>query len=373
MIFEVNASALKDAVNTGIINANISKYYKKSSITQIKAYGDHIELIVNYDHVITQLNIPGEGDFDSTSPYFVDSATFKQLINTIDCDIVFLDFIDGGIIISTTSSKFTVSNIVNTEDFELSAPSVDVPKLSKIPFDSEDWKFIKTNQLYALANNFLNPIYTMVYVGNDSDVIVGDYDHGIFTHSKKTSMQGPCLFKSDIINLFTSLDGDPSVYINTITDPKHASYILTNTFDTYSYISEIFPIYEGSDYGEYHADLILNTFEETQYACNADANAVYKFLTQVGVLSNSNDSVIQWKYQDSTLTLSNKVCKCELPTDGECCDYTIKLPLDLLQSIFSKYIKYSEPVNISPRIVDGDFVGILITNSDVETVLAAVE
>lgn len=367
MKFIVNTKPLSDALNLGVINANVSKFYSKSCLAQVTADKHMLKINLEAAFILSEIKLKGAGDSDSTTTIFVDSLLLKQLVSTFESSTVTLEFTDGGLILHSGKSRFTLPKLMDEVDLELAAPELPDHSSEPIAINKDDWKFIKENQMYAIAMSFIHPVYTKVWVGNDGDVLVGDFDNSLFTHSKKSKLDTTCLLSDTIINLFNSLPEGA----NLIKSDK--SYLINVVTDGFEYISQFTPQYESDeDVGSYNADIILGMMNPSkEFSVVFSAPAVNKFLSQAALISSSSDDVIKLSIADGQLLLEDKNVQCKVAVTGDVVEpYSVEFKTVLLKSVISNY---SEDVNISPMMQEDSVVGITVWNKDLTTIIAGVD
>ena len=208
MKFITNTKPLTDVLSLMIIKANVNKYDSKSCLLQLKANKHNLILNVEYDRIITEVILHGSGDSDTSLVATVDSMLFKKLIGTITSTTVTLEFVEGGLVIYSGASKFTVPNKADVDNLELAHPVM--PTQDSEAYDTydicpDDWGYVMDHQLYAIAASFVSPIYTLVWVSNSSGVLVGDDAKGIFIKSSKVSLPKTCLLRDSVVRLFANL------------------------------------------------------------------------------------------------------------------------------------------------------------------------
>lgn len=370
MRFITNTQPLCDALNLGVINSNVSKFYKKSCVVQLKA--TDTELIINTEanQIVTEIRVKGSGDSNLSDAVFVDSLLFKQLVSTFDCNTTIIEFLDSGIVVHAgNNSSFTLPKVVDESDFELARP-IDITselKAKSSMLNKDNWKFVKDNQMYAIGMGFIHPVYTLVWAGSSGDVIVGDFDNSIFTKSKSSTLQNTCLLTDTIINLFTSLPDNCKV-VNV-----GRSYGLFFDTEGYTYCSEIKPRYEDEGIGSYNADIILDTFSHEEDISVGPAS-VNKLLSQAELLSNSLEDSIKFSIHNNILYLQDNNVNGSIPVVNDVSGVDIsdiEFKLKLLRSVFAKYT--GDVVHISPRWMDDKVVGIVVWDDQLASLIACLE
>lgn len=366
MKFTVSTKPLSNALDLGIVNQNVSKFYQKSCLAQLTAADK--DLIINLEaaNVLSELRLKGSGDSTEKVTIFVDCLLLKQLVATFDAPVTTLEFTDSGLVLHSGKSKFVLPKMIDGTELQLRSPSNETPE-SIIDIDKSDWKFIKEHQMYAIAMSFIHPVYTRVWLGESGDVLVGDFDNSLFTHSKKSKLGKTCLVSDTIINLFNVLpDG---AKLKKLED----SYIITVDTDGYEYISEFKPVYETDQgVGSYNSDIILEmlvTDENT--AITVNTGVINKFLSQAALLSSSTEDSIVFSVKDNKLTLKDANVDCKVPIESVPEEYSVEFKTVLLKSVMSNFDEDS--IHISPMKQDDEVAGIVAWTKNMTVVLASIE
>lgn len=366
MKFTVSTKPLQDGLNLGIVNANVSKFYRKSCLAQVTATKSTLTVNLEAASILSEIKLRGSGDEDTQAMIFVDSLLLKQLVSTFDTGTITLEFVEGGLILHSGKSKFTLPKIIDV-DMQLNTPTSDFNGSNLIPIDKTDWKFVKDFQMYAIAMSFVHPVYTMVWVGESGDVIVGDFDNSLFTYSKKSKLGSTCLLSDTIINLFNSLPEGAQLA------KAGKSYVITVTTDSFSYTSEFTPKYEEDEgVGSYNSSIILSMMKPSEACHKLSAAAVNKILGQVALISSGAEDAIKFSISDNVLSLVDKNVDGKIAATGsDVPAYELDFKTALLKSVFSNYA--DEEVNVCPMSRDDEIVGIIVWNDKLTTVLAGVD
>lgn len=364
MKFTVNTKALKNVTSLGIIKANITKFFYRSNIVQITATQDTLKLNIEAVGIKTRMTLGGSGDTDTTASVMVDCSTFKSLIDSIDTDILTIEFIDNGIYIHAGTSKFAIPQMIDVNDVQLNEPDDQYNATSStITINPADWQFIKDHQMYAIATKEAHPVYKNVWVGTDKNVLIGDYDSSLFTHSKRGEFDSICLLPTSLINLFTSIpDG------STITKSDR-NYILMIATDNYSMVTEFTPKYEDDEsVGSYNSEMILNMLSHPDTFITLDIGPITKFINQAALLNQSDlDKVIDFTVEQGTLTMKNKASSYSMSVDTDD-SYKIKFSSDLLKSVLSNLD--STQISIAPMRRGDITIGCIFWTENLTTLLA---
>lgn len=369
MKFTCSTKPLSDALNLGVINSNVSKFYQKSCLAQVTASGQDLTINLEASRILSEIKIKGSSNEAGSARIFVDCMLFKQLVATLTSSTVDLEFDEGGLILHSGKSKFTLPKMFEEDDIELTAPTKD-SNLTTVDLDKEGWKFVKDHQMYAIAMSFAYPVYTNVWVGSDSDVLVGDFDNSLFTHSNVKSLGSTCLLSDTIINLLNSVP-DGAV----IKQCNNKSYIISVTTDSYQFDAQFTPQYENDeDVGDYNSDIILDMINDgdDDDAISLSPAEVKKYLNQAELLATSNDQTISFEVEENTVRLRDNNVNCVISVENKgAVKYGVVFKTSLLKQVIGSYD--DETVKIYPALQDGEVIGINIKGAKLTTVFAGVE
>ena len=215
--------------------------------------------------------------------------------------------------------------------------------------------------------SFAKPVYNRIWVGDHGDVLVGDFDQGLFTHSEKSKLGTTCLLKDSIVNLFNSLpDGAKVCKV----DDK---YIIVVKTDGFEFISEVKPEYEDDEsIGSYNSDIIIEMMKHTDEYSTVPTAAINKFLSQAELLSEGSTATINFKIDGSVLTLKDNNVDCTIDLESSFShSYEVEFLTTLLKSVLSSYS--DESVCISPVFQGDEVAGIKVWSTELTTVLAGVD
>lgn len=369
MNFVLSTKPLADALNLGVINSNVSKFYQKSNVAQITATRNTLRINLEAARIVTELTLKGSGDSDETQTVLVDCMLLKQLVSTFEASTTTLEFTDGGLILHSGKSKFTLPKLLDDIEIEIRRPAIGEYGAGK-EIDKAGWKFVKDYQMYAIAMSFIRAVYTRVWVGDTGDILVGDFDNGIFTHSEKGSLNSTCLLSDTIINLFISLpEGAKMTSLG-------RSYLINVNTDTFAMASEFEPYFEDDEgVGSYNSDIFLSTMQEPdnhEGAITVSTSTISKFLSQADLLATGTEATMDMTVADSQVILhdNNVDCRIDLKT-AVATPFELTFKMSLLKSALSNYDV--EEIRIYPSIQEDEVVGILICSDDLTTILAGVE
>lgn len=373
MKFTMSTKPLVDGLALGIIQANISKFYKKSCLAQLSVV-DPSTFQINLEaaSICSEIKIKGtvsEGSFSGHVTRFVDNVLLKQLLSTIDTSTVSFEFIENGVTIHSGKSKFNLPQLVETDEIELVRPDASLLSTSKVSIDQSVWSFVKANQMYAISLAFIHPVYTYVWVGQNGDVLVCDYDKSLFTHSKKSNLGQTCLLKDTVINLLTSVPEGSTFYRG---DNKYLVHVKT---DGYEMLAQFNPKYESDDdTGDYHSDMIMDMLAHSNgNAVRVNCAAMNKVLSQAELLASSNEDKIELIVDRDKIVLNDSNVDCSISTEGVSPEtYSIMFKTTTLRSVISHY-PADGVISICPIKQDDQFVGIIVFTDDLTTAIAGVD
>lgn len=365
MKFTCNLKPFADALDLGVINSNVSNFHKKSCLVQLTATSKMLYINIESSRILTEIRIQGKGEGED-STVFVDSLLLKQLVGTLDSNVVVLNFVENGLVIESGKSKFNLSKMVEGDDLELNKPThLDSYSESRKIIKS-DWKFVKDFQMYAISMAYIHPVYTYVWIGDEGDVLVGDFDISLFTHSKKSNLGRTCLLSDTIINLFNSLPDDSEIIEN------DGNYIITFKSDSMEYTTEFQPVYEeDEEVGSYNSSIFLNMMDHPDSAIIVNLDVINKLLNQAALLSTSSEDTINFIVHDGYLRLEDNNVDGQIDIKNCTEEYSVEFKLESLKRVLSNYD--DKELSISPVYQEDDAVGIIVWNDDLTTIVAGVE
>lgn len=364
MKFTVSTRPLQNAIDLGIIKENISKFNQKSCLAQVTATRENLRINIESPSIYTEIVLKGSGDADTSETIFVDCALLRQLVDSFDKDVTTIDFIEGGIVLHSGSSKFTLPKLLDASNLSLNRPAA-TPEGDSIELKSGDWKFVKDHQMFAISIWMIHPVYTKVWIGEDGKVIIGDIDNVIFTLSNKSNLGSTCLLNPTIINLFTNLPEGSKI------KKVDNSYILSVETDGYTLTSQFIPEYETDEgVGSYNSEAILGTLVKPEKYIEVDVAPIIKFLNQADIVATAQDTSTDFKVSGNTLTLNRGSgdFKVDVTKVGELEDYSGDFKSTFFKSIFSSVD--SDKIKIGPVYNEGELSGSIFWTDNLSIVLA---
>lgn len=369
MKFIINTKPLSDSLDLGVINANVSKLYQKSTLAQITATRDSLIINLAASQITTEIRLAGKGDEDGPVKIFVNCMLFKQLVHSFDSSTIEMEFVDGGLILHSGKSKFTLAQIGDSDNSALDVPSsLAGVSYEQLKLDTAGWKFVKDRQMFALSMSFMYPVYTMAWVGENGNLLVSDYMNELFTLSSKGSIHDTCLLTDTIINLFTSYP-EGTVFLKL---PE--SYMLQCKKDSFEICSEFKPRYESDEgMGDYRSDMIIDMINRNQdEAIQVNTKTLNKFLSQVDLLSISSDDCIKVSISDGKFSLSDSRSHFDTDIQGRLSKpFVLSFKTNMFKSVCGDFS--DEIISISPCYQNDDPSGIIISNDELSIMLAGVE
>ena len=366
MKFTVNSKPLKNVTDLGIIKQNISSLYYRSNIAQVTATRNSFKINIEAAGIKTSMTLKGgSGDTDEKASIIVDCSTLKSLIDSIDTDVITFNFDTGSLGITSGTSKFTLPQILDVRDVQVSEPTENFTAEETITLDAESWKFIKDHQLYAISDSKTHPVYRNVWVNANKDVIVGDYETSLFTYSKQSNLDNTCLLPVTLVNLFTNIPEGSTI------SRIGRTYILNINTDSYSMSTEFTPFYEDDEsVGSYNANIILGMLTKSDKFLTLDVTPITKFVNQISLLSQGSfDRNIDFSIANNVLTLSALDCEYKLNVNGDQTNYSVQFDMDKFKDVLSHFD--DDNVKIAPMTRDKQVIGCIFWTDSLITLLAS--
>lgn len=359
----VNTKQFCDALNLGVINSNVTKFFEASQYAQLVQEAASLRINLQNSKILTEVNLPGQGD-GSHGASIVDCLKLKQLATTLTTETIQLDFSDNALIIKSGKSSFSLPKFATEDDMELERP-IRPDNFVSLKFDQDTWKFVKDHQMFAIGMSFINPVYNYVYCGQDGSNIVGDYDNSIFTMSDGESLGRTLLLTDDIINLLISVPEDTELSYH------DNQYYLSYQNDSYSYLARFTPELEET-VGSYSSDAAKMAMEPQGGYVKADVSSICKLLSQADILSSGSDRTITLSYENGVLNLKDTNIDGSLEViDEDCMEFSCVFKTNFLKSFFATFVEGS--VNISPSIQNDSVIAIIVWNDAMVAVIGGAD
>lgn len=368
MRFTVSTKPLADALSLAIINANVSEYYKQSCIAQIKASGEYLTVTLNAARLNSVVRMKGTSyGSTETCSILVSSLTFKALVQSFDSSTITFEFINNAVILHAGKSKFTLA-ATSEYDQDLILPSAVPDSANMIEINTADWNFVKSHQAYALSISYAKPAYTRVYITDGGEVLTGDMDMEMFTHSEKSNLGTTCFLSTSIVNLLTALPEGSKLVENS------GNYIISVKTDGYEFTAEMMPESE-EDIGSYNYEIIMSIFERNErLGSTFDVGAVYKFLKQSELVpaSTTKEPAIHMEISNGNIKLTGDGVECDLDTQNTLeTAYSATLPSKLFKDVISNLDEDSAVVY--PVTSDDIVKGLIFCTDNMEIALSVAE
>lgn len=376
MRFKVSTKPLIEGLKLGVVNANISNFYTRSTIAQIKADKSTLTVNLEAESILSEIRFKGIGDSDEPAMIFVDCALLKQLVSTFETAVTEFEFTENGLVLHAGKSRFTLPQLIDEDvDMTLKSPTVPDYTGNEIELNKDDWKFIKDHQMFAIAMSFLYPIYRNVWVGESGNVLVGDFDTSMFTSSNKSKLGKTCLLSDTIINLFNNLPEGAKLV------PNNKNYVVKVETDGFDFLSEFTPMYEDvDDTGNYMSEIILGLMEfDESTGVKVSAGAINKALNQAALLSSNSEDKITLSVFNDHITLADENIDCNIPVAvvSNIESYEIEFKTVSLKSVMSNVP--DDDLIIAPMYTSDDsgegqsLTGIVVKSADLTAVLSGAD
>lgn len=366
MKFTVSTKPLKVATGLAIINQNVSKFYQRSVLVQLTATNTDLTINTESNAIFSEVNLKGVGEGE-TAVTLIDSLLFKQLVSTINTPQVTIEFTNNGITLIAGKSSFALPKLMDADELKLNSPEKITDESSAVDIDKDGWKFIKEHQLFARATSTANPVYMYVWTG-DSDVLVGDYNNSLFTHSTVGQLEKPCLLSDSIINLLVSMPDEAKLYT------KGDEYIVAVKSDSYEYRSQFKPLYESEENGNYSSAVILEMMNpDTDKGIVVNGDEIISALNQALLLADSKVHTILFSVNNEGLRIKDSRVDCFIAPENQSSSdsYELRFNPNILKSVITACPE--SIVKICPTIVEDECVGITVIDNSMTIVLGGLE
>lgn len=370
MKFTVNTKPLQDALSLAVVKSNVSKFYKKSGLAKVTADRHNLQINFEAAYVTSEVKIKGSGDEETSDVRYVDNLLLHDLISTFESDLTQVEFVEGGLVLYSGKSKFNVPQILQENELDLEKPHAVDPSYPTIDLNKSNWQFIKDHQMFAISMSFIHPVYTRLWVSDQNDVIVGDFDNSLFTHSKKSVLGTTCLLSDTVINLLTSVPETTKLM------KLDQSYLINVSADAYSYLAEVKLQNESDEgVGDYNADIILGTFQVPEGESTKVARGpMLKLLGQSELLSKDANKTINVSVNGQNIDISDAdVHGTFAAAEPATAVYDVVFKTSDLKSILSNLDE--DIVTMAPTMRDEDtgvVGGVVFSTANMEIVIASV-
>lgn len=370
MKFTVATKPLCDSLNLAVVNQNVSKFDNKSSIAELTVVGNQLRINLQTESTRSEIELVGSCDVpDANQHELVNCVMLKQLISTLDSTVVDIEFVEGGIIVHSGKSKFTLPRYSVVDYLTLSRPDDSTEGAIYQPVDVDGWKFIKDHQMYAISMSFINRIYTRVWVGSNGDVIVGDLDNNIFTHSEKASLGTTCLLRDSAINLLNSLPEGAKIA------QSGKDFIIHLSTDAYQFKCQFTPEYENENgVSTYNAEMIMSLMSEPNQVVSVSLSTIRQWMGQIDLLSTETSYPVSLSISGNVLRLESENVKHMLEIQNpDNADFEIKFNAPVFKSLLNSYSDDKIAFGPSIREETGELIGVVFFSDELTSVLAGLD
>ena len=364
MKFTVNTKPLKSALAITIVDSNVSKYNQVSTLVQLTM--SETKLTVNTEAVAIRSEVAISGSGDGKSSILIDALLFKKLISTINSTQLDIEFTSDAVVVRTASGSYSLPKLIDASDANLNRPtSLTQDEINNaVEVEKDSWKFVKSHQMYAIATTDEYPVYRYVFVGENGDVLVGDFTTSIFTHSTCKVLSENCLISESVVNLMNSVpDG-------AVIAKKNHCYVIYAKTDAFEYTSSFVPRHESDEFGKYNQDIIIgimSTFDKEHVTVNAQD--ITNVLNQAQIL-NSKLTKITMTVNNDSITLSTDTMKSSIASEvRQNGTYTLTMNPNSLRNVISHCT--DEKLEIYPSMNDNELMGIIIVSGKLSVAVAA--
>ena len=372
MMYTVATKPFYEGICLVVVNSNISKFNRKSSVIQVSVKDNLLLLNTEADNVKSEVRLKGGYEGSESVSILVDCVMLKQLVSTFDSQVIQIEFVENGMILYSGSSKFTVPMIADVDNLELSRPDVNSERKYTVDLKKENWKFVDDHQMFALSMSFTNAVFTRVWAGQSGDVIVGDMDNSIFTHSTKSTLDETCLLQESIINMFVSVPDGTKI------SKLDRSYLLVSQTDSYELYSEITPDRESNPkYGSYNSDIILDMLHKTEVsAVVVDSASILKALNQSELLRNesADTHVVDVVVCNKKLHIKDSNVNCSMDVEGDMnANFTVHMKEKTLKPAISNLDQSKITIAPAYNSDSDDIVGLVMWTDNMEVIVGGAE
>ena len=371
MKFNLNVAPLKAAMDLGIIQSNISKFFEKSTVIELSVEGDLLRLNTQATSLLSEATIKGYNEEKFTGSAIVDCTLFKQLINTIDSNEVTLDFQDNMLVVMSGKSKFNVPKLLEDEE----GASLDRPELEenlKSSFSGElhpsMWKYIQDHQLYSVAMSQVYKVYTRVWVSKDKGVLAGDYSTSMFTYQPHSDLDSSCLVSPTIVNLLSVLEEGTKLY-----HMDEQNYVVCMNTDSFDFRSQFTVEHEDENgIGVYAADDIFSmVFDDSVPAAKISQKKLYSTVKQAALFASSSDPLVFLVADENGIVLENDNVSCKVNKDSYPIEYKVGFNISELDTVVSHMD--GDELQVAPIVKDDEVYGVRFVSGDMVALIGSVE
>lgn len=371
MEFKLNTKPLKDALDLTVVNINISKFFEKSTVIELSVEGNKLRLNTQATSLLSEAYINGYCDEQGTASAIVDNTLFKNLISTLESNEVSLEFTDNALVVKSGKSKFNVPLLFISEDDALSLdrPQAVTEQLQYFgELDTDAWKLIRDNQLYALSISQIYKVYTRVWMGKEQGTITGDPTMSFFTYNSNNPLNSTCMLSSTVVNLLSSLENGSKIY-----KIDEDNYSVFMDVDSFTFNTQFTVEHEGQDdIGDYNSEVVLSkVLDDSVTKVPVSKSKIYKYAKQASLFKS--DAVIYIRSNGNEVRLVNDDVDCVLSTETTGMEYNIGFVVSDLAVVVSHMV--SEDLSMNPLVdpESQEVYGVRFTGDELYTILGGVE
>lgn len=376
MEFKVSTKPLSDALNLGVIKENVNAYYSTSVIAQIIAKSSELIINLESENIKTRLTLRGSADFgdDQECLVFVNCLALRQLVSTFEASVTTLEFTEGGLVLHSGNSKFSLPRVSDHQEAALADPySGDISSRIVSKINTAAWRFLEDHQMYAASMSFMFPIYRFAWSSKDGDLLVGNFDNSLFTHSNKKLLNSTCLLSDTIVTLLNSVPEDAELV------ELDNTYLLKFSTDGFEYVTEFEPKYETSEeeegIGSYNANMFLEAMNpDPDKSVTIEVEKLDKFLGQLQIIVTATEYPVKLSVEDNAVVVDADGSLCKIETDNSSEHYVATFNAVLLKSVIANMD--SEKINLM-CLHDADdeniVAGVLFWTDEMQVMLSTVK
>ena len=366
--FTLSTKPFSSALDLAVLKS-ISDNDSIGILAQLTVDGPELRVNFQYPRILTELRFKGmPSDDKAAATVFVKNTVLNQLVATLESNTVDIEFTDGGIVIRSGKSNFSIPKLTDETEMSLNRPDVDSYKENAHKLDTAAWKFVKDNLTHVLVSCFENPVYNYVWVSEAGDTLSGDISDSLFAHAIKSDLKQTCLLSTTAIDILSIIPDNATI------KQKDTDYLINVKGEGYEYITELKPQHESDpDTGDYNSAIILGVMKNPENYLSVNPEAVRKVLNQAALLSTVSDDVIEITLSSECMVLKNNNVDCNIEgkingqLDTRSCSFTTKHIKQLLKP-FS-----GQSVNIGMLVNEEDAtVGIILFDGIVTMVVGGV-
>lgn len=371
MKFSLNVKPLKDSMDLGVINSNISKFFEKSTVIELTVNDNELHLNTQATSLLSEAVILGNNEDNGTGNAIVDCTLFKSLIGSLDSNEVTLDFQDTVLVVKSGRSKFNVPKLLTDEDgASLDKPVSEEELSSKFcgELNPSTWKYIQDHQLYAVAASQIHKVYTRVWVSKDKGVLTGDPNNSIFTYQPDSDLDSDCLVSCTIVNLLSALDEGTKLY-----HVNDTTYVAKMDVDSFSFCAQFTVEHENeNNIGEYDSDMIFDmVLDESQNEIPVLKNSMSSNVKQALLFSSASNPYISVKAEETGVYLVNDNVNCKISKETSDILYDIQFMLSDIDTVVSHMD--DNDMTMSPIVKGGEVFGVRFKSGDMVALLGGVD